>query len=140
MDNMNLGANLGGIYLDNNATTQIDPQVVEAMQPYLSVYFGNASSQHGFGVPVEKAITKAREQVADFLGAEYPDEIIFTSCATESDNTALWTALWSQKGKNEIVTTPVEHPAILQTCDFLSGRWGFACNWYGRNNSCSKPR
>ena len=120
MDNMNLGANLGGIYLDNNATTQIDPQVVEAMQPYLSVYFGNASSQHGFGVPVEKAITKAREQVADFLGAEYPDEIIFTSCATESDNTALWSALWSQKGKNEIVTTPVEHPAILQTCDFLS--------------------
>lgn len=120
MDNMNLGANLGGIYLDNNATTQIDPQVVEAMQPYLSVYFGNASSQHGFGVPVEKAITKAREQVADFLGAEYLDEIIFTSCATESDNTALWSALWSQKGKNEIVTTPVEHPAILQTCDFLS--------------------
>ena len=120
MDNMNLGANLGGIYLDNNATTQIDPQVVEAMQPYLSVYFGNASSQHGFGVPVEKAITKAREQVADFLGAEYPDEIIFTSCATESDNTALWSALWSQKGKNEIVTTPVEHPAILQTSDFLS--------------------
>ncbi len=120
MDNMNLGANLGGIYLDNNATTQIDPQVVEAMQPYLSVYFGNASSQHGFGVPVEKAITKAREQVADFLGAEYLDEIIFTSCATESDNTALWSALWSQKGKNEIVTTPVEHPAILQNCDFLS--------------------
>ena len=120
MDNMNLGANLGGSYLDNNATTQIDPQVVEAMQPYLSVYFGNASSQHGFGVPVEKAITKAREQVADFLGAEYLDEIIFTSCATESDNTALWSALWSQKGKNEIVTTPVEHPAILQTCDFLS--------------------
>ena len=120
MDNMNLGANLDGIYLDNNATTQIDPQVVEAMQPYLSVYFGNASSQHGFGVPVEKAITKAREQVADFLGAEYPDEIIFTSCATESDNTALWSALWSQKGKNEMVTTPVEHPAILQTCDFLS--------------------
>ena len=120
MDNMNLGANLDGIYLDNNATTQIDPQVVVAMQPYLSVYFGNASSQHGFGVPVEKAITKAREQVADFLGAEYPDEIIFTSCATESDNTALWSALWSQKGKNEIVTTPVEHPAILQTCDFLS--------------------
>ncbi len=120
MDNMNLGAGLGGIYLDNNATTQIDPQVVEAMQPYLSVYFGNASSQHGYGVPVEKAIAKAREQVADFLGAEYPDEIIFTSCATESDNTALWSALWSQKGKTEIVTTPVEHPAIMQTCDFLS--------------------
>lgn len=120
MDNMNLGVGLGGIYLDNNATTQIDPLVVEAMQPYLSVYFGNASSQHGYGVPVEKAIIKAREQVADFLGAEHPDEIIFTSCATESDNTALWSALWSQRGKDEIITTPIEHPAIMQTCDFLS--------------------
>ncbi len=120
MDTNNLGAGLGGIYLDNNATTQIDPQVVEAMLPYLNVYFGNASSQHGYGVPVEKAIMKAREQVADFLGAEYPDEIIFTSCATESDNTALWSALWSQRGKDEIITTPVEHPAIMQTCDFLS--------------------
>lgn len=120
MNTMNLGEGLGGIYLDNNATTQIDPKVVEAMQPYLSVYFGNASSQHGYGVPIEKAIATAREQVADFLGAEYPDEVIFTSCATESDNTALWSALWSQKGKNEIITTPVEHPAIMQTCDFLS--------------------
>ena len=55
MDNMNLGAGLGGIYLDNNATTQIDPQVVEAMQPYLSVYFGNASSQHGYGVQIGRA-------------------------------------------------------------------------------------
>lgn len=120
MDNMNLGVNLGGVYLDNNATTQIDPLVIEAMQPYFSVYFGNASSQHGYGVPVEKAIIKAREQVADFLGAEHPDEIIFTSCASESDNTALWSALWSQRGKDEIITTPVEHPAIMQTCDFLS--------------------
>ena len=109
MDNMNLGVGLGGVYLDNNATTQIDPLVVEAMQPYLSVYFGNASSQHGYGVPVEKAIIKAREQVADFIGAEHPDEIIFTSCATESDNTALWSALWSQRGKDEIITTPIEH-------------------------------
>lgn len=120
MANMNLGVNLGGVYLDNNATTQIDPLVIEAMQPYFSVYFGNASSQHGYGVPVEKAIIKAREQVADFLGAEHPDEIIFTSCASESDNTALWSALWSQRGKDEIITTLVEHPAIMQTCDFLS--------------------
>lgn len=119
MDVMNLGTG-SGIYLDNNATTQIDPLVVEAMMPYLTTYFGNASSQHGFGVPVEKAIIRAREQVADFLGAEYPDEILFTSCATESDNTALWSALWSQKDRDEIVTSPVEHPAIMQTCDFLS--------------------
>ena len=111
-----------GIYLDNNATTRIAPEVVEAMLPYFKEYYGNASSQHGYGVPVEKAIIHAREQVADFIGAEYPDEIIFTSCATESDNTALWSALWSQPQKNRIVTTPVEHPAIMSTCDFLSSR------------------
>ena len=104
LDVNNLGAGMG-IYLDNNATTMIDPQVVEAMMPYLTTYYGNASSQHGFGVPVEKAIKKAREQVADLLGAEYPDEIIFTSCASESDNTALWTSLWTQKNKDEIVTS-----------------------------------
>ncbi|MDD7022334.1 MAG: cysteine desulfurase NifS [Aeromonadales bacterium] len=118
MDVYNLGAG-EGIYLDNNATTMIDPKVVDAMMPYLRTYYGNASSQHGFGLPVDKAIARAREQVAEFLGAEHPDEIIFTSCATESDNTALWSSLWSQKGKDEIVTTDVEHPAILQTCAFL---------------------
>ena len=133
MNNMDLGVGLGGTYLDNNATTQIDPKVIEAMQPYLSVYFGNPSSQHGFGVPVEKAVQRAREQVADFLGAEYPDEIIFTSCATESDNTALWSALWSQKGKTEIITTPIEHPAIMQTCDFLSSH-GATIKYLKMNN------
>ena len=121
MDTNNLGAG-SGIYLDNNATTMIDPKVVEAMMPYLTTYYGNASSQHGFGVPVEKAIAKAREQVADLIGAEYPDEIIFTSCASESDNTALWTALWTQKNKDEIVTSRLEHPAIIDTCSFLEAR------------------
>lgn len=118
MDVNNLGTG-SGIYLDNNATTQIDPKVIEAMMPYLTTYYGNASSQHGFGLPVDKAIAHAREQVADMLGAEHPDEIIFTSCASESDNTALWSALWAQKGKDEIITTDVEHPAIMQTCAFL---------------------
>ncbi len=118
MDVYNLGTG-SGIYLDNNSTTQIDPLVIEAMMPYLNTYYGNASSQHGFGLPVDKAIAKAREQVADLLGAEYPDEIIFTSCASESDNTALWSSLWAQKGKDEIITTDVEHPAIMQTCAFL---------------------
>ena len=121
MDNYNLGAG-SGIYLDNNATTMIDPQVVEAMMPFFTTYYGNPSSQHGFGVPVEKAIKKAREQVADLIGAAYPDEIIFTSCATESDNTALWTALWTQKDRNEIVTSKLEHPAIIDTCTFLEAR------------------
>ncbi len=118
MDVYNLGTG-SGIYLDNNSTTQIDPKVIEAMMPYLTTYYGNASSQHGFGLPVDKAIARAREQVADLLGAEYPDEIIFTSCASESDNTALWSSLWAQKGKDEIITTDVEHPAIMQTCAFL---------------------
>ncbi|MDD6206444.1 aminotransferase class V-fold PLP-dependent enzyme, partial [Succinivibrio sp.] len=133
MNTMDLGVGLGGTYLDNNATTQIDPKVIEAMEPYLRVYFGNASSQHGYGVPVEKAIARAREQVADFIGAQYDDEIIFTSCATESDNTALWSALWSQNGKNEIVTTPVEHPAIMQTCDFLAAH-GAKINYLKMSN------
>lgn len=121
LDVNDLGAGRG-IYLDNNATTMIDPQVVEAMMPFFNTYYGNASSQHGFGVPVEKAIKRAREQVADLIGAEYPDEIIFTSCASESDNTALWTALWTQKDKDEIVTSHLEHPAILDTCSFLEAR------------------
>ena len=121
MDTKNMGAG-NGIYLDNNATTMIDPKVVEAMMPYFTTYYGNPSSQHGFGVPVEKAIERAREQVADLIGAEHPDEIIFTSCASESDNAALWTSLWTQKNKNEIVTTKLEHPAIIDTCSFLEAR------------------
>lgn len=119
MDSSNLGEGLGGIYLDNNATTRIAPEVVEAMMPYFTTYYGNASSQHGYGLPVDRAIKKAREQVADLIGAEYPDEIIFTSCASESDNTAMWSALWTQKNKNEIVTTKVEHPAIMDLSAFL---------------------
>ncbi len=111
-----------GIYLDNNATTRIDPEVLEAMMPFFTTYYGNASSQHDFAVPVDKALQKAREQVADFLGAKYPDEIIFTSCASESDNTAVWTSLWTQKDKDEIVTTKLEHPAIMDTCSFLGSR------------------
>lgn len=110
------------IYLDNNATTRVDPEVTAAMLPYLQTYYGNASSQHEFGVPVARALDRAREQVAALIGAAHPDEILFTSCATESDNTALWSALWSQKDRDEIVTTPVEHPAIIATCDFLSSR------------------
>lgn len=121
MDTNNMGAG-NGIYLDNNATTMIDPKVVEAMMPYFTTYYGNPSSQHGFGVPVEKAIERAREQVADLIGAEHPDEIIFTSCASESDNAALWTSLWTQKNKDEIVTTKLEHPAIIDTCSFLEAR------------------
>jgi cysteine desulfurase len=105
-----------GIYLDNNATTKTDPLVYQAMIPFLTEFYGNPSSMHNFGEPVLKAIDHARHQVAEFIGAKYDDEIIFTSCATESDNTALVSAIEALPGRNEIITTSVEHPAILDTC------------------------
>ena len=80
----------------------------------------------------EEVREKEVKKVAKAIGAK-PDEIIFTSCATESDNTALWSALWSQNGKNEIVTTPVEHPAIMQTCDFLAAH-GAKINYLKMSN------
>jgi cysteine desulfurase len=101
------------IYLDNNATTQVAPEVMEAMLPYFGSRYGNPSSMHAFGGSVAKDIEKAREEVASFLNCE-PDEVVFTSCATESDNTAIRaTADWYGK-KMKMVTTAVEHPAVLQ--------------------------
>ncbi len=105
-----------GIYLDNNATTKTDKQVYEAMIPFLTDFYGNPSSMHNFGEPVRKAIDHARHQVAEFIGAQYDDEVIFTSCATESDNTALQSAIEAYPDRKEIITTAVEHPAILDTC------------------------
>ena len=101
------------IYLDNNATTQVAPEVMEAMLPYFGSRYGNPSSMHAFGGSVAKDIEKAREEVASFLNCE-PDEVVFTSCATESDNTAIRAiADWYGK-KMKMVTTAVEHPAVLQ--------------------------
>ena len=102
------------IYFDNNATTQVAPEVTEAMLPFFTTYWGNPSSMHTFGGQVAKYVDKAREQVAALFNAR-PSEIIFTSCGTESDNTAIWTALQTNPAKKHIVTTSVEHPAILQT-------------------------
>jgi cysteine desulfurase len=99
------------IYLDNNATTQVAPDVLEAMLPYLRDLYGNPSSMHTFGGQVGKSLRLAREQVAALLNA-IPEEIIFTSCGTESDNTAIRSALATHPGKRHIVTTRVEHPAI----------------------------
>lgn len=106
------------IYMDNNATTKIAPEVLEAMMPYLSDYYGNPSSMHIFGGQVSEALQKARLQVADLLGAE-PEEITFTSCGTESDSTAVLSALQSFPGKRHILTTRVEHPAIKTLCENL---------------------
>jgi cysteine desulfurase len=106
------------IYLDNNATTKVDPAVLETMLPYLSEYYGNPSSMHTFGGQVGKAVKEARNQVATLLGAE-DSEIIFTSCGTEGNNAAIRAALAAQPDKRHIITTQVEHPAILNVCKQL---------------------
>ena len=108
-----------GIYLDNNATTMVDPAVVEVMLPYFSEQFGNPSSMHSFGNKVGKAIKEARQNVQTLIGAEHDSEIIFTSCGTESDSTAILSALRAQPDRKEIITTVVEHPAILTLCENL---------------------
>jgi cysteine desulfurase len=107
------------VYVDNNATTKVAPEVLEAMLPYFSELYGNPSSMHFFGGQVEKKMSEAREQVADFLGAE-PSEIVFTSCGTESDNAAIFGTLDSYPEKRHFITSRVEHPAINNLCAYLS--------------------
>jgi cysteine desulfurase len=107
------------IYLDNNATTRADPAVVAAMLPYFLEQFGNASSAHVFGSEVAGAMKHARKSLQALLGAAFDHEIVFTSGGTESDNAAILSALDNQDGRDEIVTTAVEHPAILSLVDYL---------------------
>lgn len=109
------------VYVDNNATTQVAPEVLDAMMPFLKEYYGNPSSMHTFGGQVAHHITKAREHVAEFIGA-HPDEIIFTSCGTESDNTSIHSVLETAPGKRKFITTSVEHPAVLNPMKELSKR------------------
>ena len=99
------------IYVDNNATTKVAPEVVEEMRPYFSELYGNPSSMHFFGGQVQSKVEEARERVAALLGARV-EEIIITSCGTESDNTAILSALQSNPDKRHVVTTRVEHPAV----------------------------
>ena len=111
------------IYLDHNATTPLDPRVLEAMRPYLTEHFGNASSlSHAWGLEAARAVDVARQQVAAVIGAA-PEEILFTSGATESDNTAIkgaaWAAIRAGKTGRHIVTTAIEHRAVLESCAFL---------------------
>ncbi|BAZ40729.1 nitrogenase cofactor synthesis protein NifS [Calothrix sp. NIES-4101] len=109
------------IYLDNNATTKVDPLVVEAMLPYFSEFYGNPSSMHAFGGQVGKAVNQARAQVAALLGAD-ESEIIFTSGGTEGDNAAIRAALLAQPEKRHIITSQVEHPAVLAQCKQLESK------------------
>ncbi|MDP3112804.1 MAG: cysteine desulfurase NifS [Thermodesulfovibrionales bacterium] len=107
------------IYFDNNATTNIAPEVLDEMLPYLRELYGNPSSMHTFGGQLHRKIEEARLRVADLLGAE-TEEIIFTSCGTESDNTGLMSAVESVPHKKHIITSRVEHPAVLNFCKHLA--------------------
>ena len=108
------------IYLDNNATTRVAPEVYEAMQPYLTDAYGNPSSAHSLGRQMKAAVEKAREQVASLIGAGDPSEIVFTSCGSESDNWAIGGFLEQNPTRRHIITTRVEHEAVRNLCQHLS--------------------
>ncbi len=107
------------VYLDNNATTRVDAEVVAAMLPFFTEFFGNPSSTHEFGAHVAPALKAARQQVQGLLGAAHDHEIVFTSGGTKSDTTAILSALDTLPERNEIVTSAVEHPAVLNLCQYL---------------------
>ena len=118
------------IYLDNNATTRVAPEVLEAMQPYLSEFFGNPSSAHALGREMKRAIDHSREQVANLIGAADTSEIVFTSCGSESDNWAIRGVLSTQPNKKHIITTQVEHEAVRNVCRLLETE-GYKVTWLG---------
>src|SRR4030043_38270 len=120
------------IYFDNNATTPVAPEVLKGMLPYLKKLYGNPSSMHTFGGQLHRKVEDARIKVAHLIGAE-PEEIIFTSCGTESDNTAIMSTAESLPNKKHIITTRVEHPAVLNFCKHLA-RKGFRITFLPVNN------
>jgi cysteine desulfurase len=107
------------IYLDNNATTRVAPEVIEAMLPYFGELYGNPSSMHAFGGNVAGELRRAREKLAGLLGAR-PDEIVFTSCGTESDSAAIWSALRTRPERRHVITSRVEHPAVKSLGEWLA--------------------
>ncbi len=111
------------VYMDNNATTRVAPEVIDSMMPYIDGFYGNPSSMHTFGGQVGEALRTARKEVAHLLGCE-ADEVVFTSCGTESDSTALLSALRAAPDNRHIVTTRVEHPAIKNLCDNINAFTG----------------
>jgi len=118
------------IYLDNNATTRVAPEVLDAMHPFLSEFFGNPSSAHTLGREMKRAIEESREHVAKLIGAAATDEIVFTSCGSESDNWAIRGVLAAQPQKKHIVTTLVEHEAVRNLCHLLE-KEGYDVSWLG---------
>jgi len=121
------------IYLDNNATTRIAPEVAEAMLPYLTKFFGNPSSAHALGREMKQAVENARQEVAELIGAADASEVVFTSCGSESDNWAINGALATQPEKKHIVTTQVEHEAVRNLCQQLETQ-GYEVSWIGVNS------
>jgi len=119
------------VYCDNNATTRVDKSVVEAMLPFFTEHFGNASSMHAFGAEVGSAVKLARQSLQRLIGAEHDHELVFTSGGTEADNTAILSALETQVGRNEVVTSKVEHPAILSLCKHLEETRGVKVHYIG---------
>jgi cysteine desulfurase len=118
----------GEIYFDNNATTRVLPEVFESMAPFFTDLYGNPSSVHRFGNQVRQRIDEARAQVAALIGAADPVEIIFTSCGTEGNNAAIRSMLEARPDKRHIVTTQVEHPAVLGVCQHLEKK-GYRVSW-----------
>ncbi|MGH7926363.1 MAG: cysteine desulfurase NifS [Candidatus Binatia bacterium] len=118
------------IYFDNNATTRVAPEVFEAMRPFLSELYGNPSSIHRFGSQVGQKISEARAHVAALVGAADPVEVVFTSCGTEGDNSAIRAMLEAHPEKRHIVTTKVEHPAVYGLCQHLEKK-GYRITWLG---------
>src|SRR5258706_12965351 len=116
------------IYLDNNATTQVAPEVFGAMEPYLKGSYGNPSSAHALGQPMRSAVERAREQVAELLEAKDASEIVFTSCGSESDNWAIGGYLEQNPNRRHIITTRVEHEAVRNLCEHLAGI-GYEVTW-----------
>lgn len=122
------------IYLDNNATTRVAPEVFEAMRPFLTEAYGNPSSAHSLGRHMKAAVERAREQVAELIGAASPGEIVFTSCGSESDNWAIGGFLEQNPTRRHIVTTRVEHEAVRNLCEHLA-QIGCEVTWLEVNGS-----
>jgi cysteine desulfurase len=122
------------IYLDNNATTRVAPEVFEAMRPYLTETYGNPSSAHSLGQRMKSAVERAREQVAELIGAAETSEIVFTSCGSESDNWAIGGFLEQNPTRRHIITTRVEHEAVRNLCEYLA-QIGCEVTWLEVNQS-----
>jgi len=122
------------IYLDNNATTRVAPEVADAMQPYLTSIFGNPASAHALGREMKQAVEKSREHVAGLIGAADTSEIVFTSCGSESDNWAIRGVLSTRPEKPHLVTTSVEHEAVRNLCQLLE-KEGYEVTWLGVDGS-----